>query len=403
MATYSIDTLESVARLSSNWDSKYFSDQSSPVESFLRKEFHLLLQYLFINEVPDPLNPEQALLQKWLDFSVGLDVHSIRNLILKRLYHLTQNQRFLMTQLEETERVVYPDLHHLVNWRDYHWKIFNRSRSYFDNITTDKIIEAELKTIPFYKALELAAASDRRQMTKAGNSRKLAVNVFEESHMRVAEILLDKLRDYRAHNLKILEVGCGNGLLLQILRNYFPNAEIIGTNLSGSEIVIPQVLKDPNTCIISYSLENLPFASESFDVFISTEVIEHLVRPQTMVEQIKRLLKPNGVFVVTAPSVHVQFLSKNPFTYLTGLLSTFLDWDWLLPPFHNLYEPLTDLSLIHYAFSIQQYRNMFLKIFPNVKVSTMRFFHLRKFRLDDRTAAQIPIFKKFGGLLIAHN
>jgi SAM-dependent methyltransferase len=43
----------------------------------------------------------------------------------------------------------------------------------------------------------------------------------------------------------------------------------------------------------------LPFASGSFDVVVMSEVIEHLIRPELAVWEIARVLKPDGVFVMT--------------------------------------------------------------------------------------------------------
>ena len=159
------------------------------------------------------------------------------------------------------------------------------------------------------------------------------------------------------------------------------------------------MLDDPNIEIVKSQAEDLPFDSESFDAVVSTEVIEHLVRPRELVEQIARVLKPGGAFMVTAPSLYFQFLTTNPMSYLQSLVGV-LD-DRLLPPFHNLYEPLTDLPLIHYSFSVQSFRKLFREFLPGTRVTTMRYPHLRKFGLE-KFADHIPWLRCFGGLVIAY-
>jgi ubiquinone/menaquinone biosynthesis C-methylase UbiE len=45
----------------------------------------------------------------------------------------------------------------------------------------------------------------------------------------------------------------------------------------------------------------MPFEDKIFDVVWSTEVIEHLYHVQRYLHEINRVLKPNGLFILTAP------------------------------------------------------------------------------------------------------
>ncbi|MFA5029375.1 MAG: methyltransferase domain-containing protein [Patescibacteria group bacterium] len=70
---------------------------------------------------------------------------------------------------------------------------------------------------------------------------------------------------------------------------------------------------------------NMPLSSESFDTVISTQVLEHVEKPWVMVSEIRRILKPGGVCVLTAPFL----ISYHPdptdfFRYTTeGIVSLF--------------------------------------------------------------------------------
>lgn len=46
----------------------------------------------------------------------------------------------------------------------------------------------------------------------------------------------------------------------------------------------------------------LPFKNESFDIVIMLAVLEHLHYPESMLQEISRVLKPKGAAIITAPS-----------------------------------------------------------------------------------------------------
>lgn len=48
-------------------------------------------------------------------------------------------------------------------------------------------------------------------------------------------------------------------------------------------------------------MESLTFPDESFDVFITQDVMEHVNNPQKVYSEIARVLKPNGVHIFTTP------------------------------------------------------------------------------------------------------
>ena len=99
----------------------------------------------------------------------------------------------------------------------------------------------------------------------------------------------------------VLEIGCGEGY---------------GTNFlarSGAHIVALDVDKETiKNARLKYSQKNITFKKfdgynisypeQSFDVIISFQVIEHVEDVEKYLENIKKLLKPNGIFLITTPS-----------------------------------------------------------------------------------------------------
>ena len=63
----------------------------------------------------------------------------------------------------------------------------------------------------------------------------------------------------------------------------------------------------------------MPFDNESFDVIISTEVLEHVPNPDLYLQEVMRVLKPGGIFFFTVPflqslhEVHNDYYRYTPF------------------------------------------------------------------------------------------
>lgn len=369
------------------WEKKY--PITGRAQEMVTQEFMLLLQYMIMNRVPSPLAPSREWIERWLRPAEGLDVYGIRLSILKRLSEM-QGQPYPEYLPFPPTTLLYPDANHLFLWRQYARKLYQRSRETIAQITTDRIVQLEKDTWPYYEMQKLVMPIDMQ---------KGMMNVHLESHLEVVEILARSLPPKHDGRYRILEFGCGDGRLLLAMRQRFANADFLATNLFQTNGVLDPVKCDPKIEILTYNVEDFPLELGKFDAVISTEVIEHLLRPEVMVEKTRELLLEGGVFIITAPSLHVQFLSKNPLTYLFGLLSVI--FEWVLPPFHNLWQPLTDLHIIHHAFSYSHYKRMFLKHFPNTVIAPTRFTHLKKFHLE-KLASKIPILRRWGGLMLAY-
>jgi ubiquinone/menaquinone biosynthesis C-methylase UbiE len=73
---------------------------------------------------------------------------------------------------------------------------------------------------------------------------------------------------------------------------------------------------DTSKIDIICDIADIPEPDESFDVILCSEVLEHIPEPSKALDEFYRLLKPNGVLIITAPfSSLVHFA---PFYYSTG-------------------------------------------------------------------------------------
>ena len=109
------------------------------------------------------------------------------------------------------------------------------------------------------------------------------------------------------HNKKILEIGCGEGGLLEMLRQ---SNHVWGVDISESGV--HKTLDKGIFCHhADASNETLPFDSEFFDVVITLETIEHVENPHRMLWEVKRILKEKGILLISIPGEKVY----HPFIY----------------------------------------------------------------------------------------
>lgn len=93
---------------------------------------------------------------------------------------------------------------------------------------------------------------------------------------------------------RVLDVGCGNGRLLDLLRN----AGIATVGLDASPTMLraasgPRVFADANV---------LPFRANTFDAVAALYMLYHLEDPAQTVAECHRVLTPGGLFAACAPS-----------------------------------------------------------------------------------------------------
>tara|TARA_B100001123_G_scaffold51952_1_gene54075 strand:+ start:51 stop:776 length:726 start_codon:yes stop_codon:yes gene_type:complete len=141
--------------------------------------------------------------------------------------------------------------------------------------------------------------------------------------------------------LKILDIGCGGGLLCEPLSRL--GAKMTGIDASNSNIeVAKQHCKEMNLEIkyLKCSPENLNLKSE-FDVILNMEVVEHVSDVNLFMKNCSQLIKKNGIMFVAT-------INKNLKSYMFAILGAEYVLRWLPIGTHDWDKFLTpkDLELI---------------------------------------------------------
>jgi SAM-dependent methyltransferase len=109
---------------------------------------------------------------------------------------------------------------------------------------------------------------------------------------------------------KTIDLGCGAGYGTHALAR--SATDILGVDLSEEAIAYDSwSYQAPNLRYKVGDVTNLPYPDGSFEAAVSFEVIEHLERPESLVEEARRLLNEDGVFVVSTPDKQTYSNDRN--------------------------------------------------------------------------------------------
>ena len=143
-----------------------------------------------------------------------------------------------------------------------------------------------------------------------------------------------------AAQANVLDIGCGTGYGTAELAQHARSAT--GIDVSSDAIRYAQEhYPIPNATFLTGSATALPFSAASFDLITAFEVIEHLENWHDLLIEVRRLLHPNGTFLVSTP---------NKLYYAESRASQGPN------PFHT------------HEFEFAEFRDALAAVFPNVTI-----------------------------------
>ena len=183
-------------------------------------------------------------------------------------------------------------------------------------------------------------------------------------------------------NLKILDIGCGGGLLSEPISRL--GAKVTGIDASEKNIKIANAHLKKSKLKINYicaSPESLKATKEQFDVILNMEIVEHVEDVELFIKKSSELLKKNGLMFVAT-------LNKTLKSYIFAIVGAEYILRWLPIGTHEWEKFVEPSKLIEYG------KRNSLKL---EKINGMKFNPLNnKWNIsEDSSVNYIAEFKKF--------
>lgn len=150
-------------------------------------------------------------------------------------------------------------------------------------------------------------------------------------------------------NAKFLDVGCGDGQLLEAVKNRFPDMEVHGLDWRFEPDARYRLMN--NGIILHESmLERAELPEASFDLITMNQLIEHLWEPRDCLLMVRRILSPSGRLYLTTPDVD---------GYDRKLFKQGLWGGYYFPRHINLFsKPLLHQLLADCGLEIDEFKNL---------------------------------------------
>jgi len=123
--------------------------------------------------------------------------------------------------------------------------------------------------------------------------------------------------------LRILDIGCGGGLLSEPMARL--GADVVGADAAEGNLKVARIHAEQTGLTIDYrheTAEALAEAGEQFDVVLNMEVVEHVADPLVFLSACRELLKQGGLMLCST-------INRNPKSYAVAIVGAEVIMRWL--------------------------------------------------------------------------
>jgi malonyl-CoA O-methyltransferase len=143
----------------------------------------------------------------------------------------------------------------------------------------------------------MVASIDRQKVRNSFHRQASDYDGHALVQRRVVERLIGSLQAEAVRPARLLDIGAGTGRLLGKLRELYPETQAVGADLAfGMCRAASLTLEGKGVQLVNADAENLPFATGSFDLVLSTSTFQWLPSLDRTFAEVQRVLSPGGLF-----------------------------------------------------------------------------------------------------------
>ncbi len=161
-----------------------------------------------------------------------------------------------------------------------------------------------------------------------------------------SQIAAEFARDLTAtspfEGLRILDIGCGGGLLAEPMARL--GAHVVGADAAERNIPVAQIHAEEQGLDIDYrhtTAEAIAASGETFDVILNMEVVEHVADPMAFLKACHDLLEPGGLMTCST-------INRNPKSFAMAIVGAEYVMRWLPKGTHEWSKFITPDELCEF-------------------------------------------------------
>ena len=140
------------------------------------------------------------------------------------------------------------------------------------------------------KELRNLYESDAKSKTEDEHLFKPKGRYKDDRYLKISQ----ELKRFAGPDSKLLDIGCAKGIIEKVVGgrcNY-------GLDIAYNNLIEAKEYLYPT----SGDSQSLPYKDNSFDIVLCSEVLEHLLSPESCLNEIKRVIKNKGIVIITVPN-----------------------------------------------------------------------------------------------------
>jgi 2-polyprenyl-3-methyl-5-hydroxy-6-metoxy-1,4-benzoquinol methylase len=150
---------------------------------------------------------------------------------------------------------------------------------------------------------------------------------------------LTKLTSIREDHI-ILDLGCGNGAtsiwLAEEFGCFIHAVDIVEENVNRARASIKHANLEHRICVHRMDATDMEFKTNTFDYVIAVESIYHIEKKESLFQEIRKILKPEGHLLFA------EYILENPDSWFAKKIASAAVGSKYLRSSHNYYEMLTN-------------------------------------------------------------